>query len=93
MKWLNKDGSLSYQESYETDADINFNTFNIDMIFAWELALGSMLSVVWKNEIGSNKDEISYFYKENLLNTFKLDQTNSISLKLLYYIDLNSTLN
>lgn len=93
IKWLNTDGTLSSQNSYETNADINFNAFNIDMTFKWEFAPGSLLSVVWKNAIYNEQDEIGFSYLKNLTNTLKLDQTNSISLKLLYYIDLNSTFN
>jgi len=65
----------------------NFNAFNIDMVYNWVFAPGSELSVVWKNALFSSTNEIDYSYIENSQNLTELPATNSISLKLLYYID------
>lgn len=87
--FLNTDGSLVVSD-HSSDEDVNFNAFNIDMIFKWEFAPGSELSVAWKNAIYSENNQVDITFGENLKQTLKADQTNSISLKLLYYIDYNS---
>ena len=91
--WLNSDGTLSSQNNYAVDSDINFNAFNIDMTFKWEFAPGSLMTIVWKNAIYDSNEKMGLSYRENLSNTFKAVQANSISVKLLYYIDVNSLLN
>lgn len=87
---LNEDGTLNPNHNYNEDSDINFNAFTIDMTFRWIFAPGSELSVVWKNNI---YDEGNYFesrYMKNLNDIFKANQVNSISIKALYYIDVNN---
>jgi hypothetical protein len=89
--FLNQDGSLSIINNYAQDHDINFNAFNVDFMFSWNFAPGSYMNIMWKNQIFSN--EIIHYYtkmpsfNENLSNLFKNDQTNSISLRLIYYFD------
>lgn len=67
--------------------DINYNAFTIDMKLTWNFAPGSQLSLVWKNIIDSRGNEISHNFIENLERTLNEPQTNSFSLKVLYYID------
>jgi hypothetical protein len=66
---------------------MNTNFLNIDMGHTWRFAPGSELSVVWKNAIRA----ISYYITENSGENFRnmLDepQSNSISIKILYYLD------
>lgn len=80
-------GHLNPNEDYQQNADFNYNTVNIDVNFDWELAPGSTLSLVWKNEIlNENKNtELNLF--QSLDETFQQNQRNTVSLKLLYYID------
>lgn len=65
----------------------NFNAFNIDMVYKWVFAPGSELSLVWKNALFSSSKEIDYSFLENTKKLTSLPATNSISVKLLYYID------
>ena len=87
---LQADGSLSENLSYTNNHDENYNAFNIDMVFRWIFAPGSELSIAWKNSIYQNGDRVLTNYLENIRNTWKSDQTNSLSLKVLYYIDYNN---
>lgn len=89
---LNMDGTLNPNTSYNEANDINFNAFTVDMIFRWIFAPGSEFSIAWKNTIydDQNKFESSYF--DNLNRTFSAVQSNSISIKILYYIDFNQVL-
>ncbi len=86
---LAEDGSLLADDSYQENHDLNYNTFNIDMVFRWVFAPGSELSLAWKNAIYNEQDEVIPDYFENLDETIHADQTNSISLKVLYYLDYN----
>jgi hypothetical protein len=90
---LNEDGDLDasdYQGFYDdgtSEHDANFNAFNIDMVYKWVFAPGSELSVVWKNSIIEDSSQIPETLSSNLRRTFELPQNNSVSIKLLYFID------
>jgi len=85
------DGNLSEKIPEYKNSNINFNTFNIDLMFSWNFAPGSFLSIVYKNQIYTSEDfvTISSFPLpgENFTNMFKSPQLNSISFKILYYFD------
>jgi hypothetical protein len=87
---LQPDGLLKEDITYTQNKDENYNAFNIDMIFRWIFAPGSELSLAWKNSILNDQDVVTNNYWHNLDNTWSADQTNSLSLKILYYIDYNS---
>lgn len=87
--FLNTDGSLKPSD-HKSDSDVNFNAFNIDMTLRWEFAPGSELSLAWKNSIYTDNDLVDIKFGENLQKTLDADQTNSVSLKILYYIDYNT---
>jgi hypothetical protein len=70
-------------------ADRNFNSFTIDLISRWIFAPGSELSIVWKNAIVDfhQGDAIAPRLTEDIDYTFSLPQTNSVSVKVLYFLD------
>lgn len=78
--------SIGY-DTYGNSADLNYNAFTIDMKYLWRFAPGSELSLVWKNAIYTNGNDIINNFVDNLDNTFAASQINSISLKILYYLD------
>jgi hypothetical protein len=83
---LLNDGNLS-TSSYTGSHDSNYNAFNIDMVYSWRFAPGSEMTVVWKNALYSTGNFIYHNFGENLNNMFDAPQTNSLSLKILYYFD------
>ena len=83
---LQDDGSLT-QIIYTGNNDVNTNYLNIDVVYTWRFAPGSEMSIVWKNAIYSEGDVIIDDSFENLGELFSKPQTNSISLKILYYLD------
>jgi hypothetical protein len=83
---LNSEGHLD-PSNYNEPHDINFNAFTSDAQFVWYFAPGSELSVVWKNAIFSNGEKVINDYMENFRGTLKSPQTNSFSLRILYYLD------
>lgn len=90
---LQKDGSLEgttytglSREGVLQD-NINFNTFNIDLVYNWQVAAGSFLTVAWKNAILDNHNNTSINFTENLDTLFQQPQQNNLSLKLTYFVD------
>ncbi|MRT94089.1 DUF5916 domain-containing protein [Ancylomarina sp. 16SWW S1-10-2] len=75
---------------YSDNHDINFNTFNIDVVYSWRFAPGSELAMVWKNSISDYNDVVAHSFVKNFKDTFDATQFNSLSVKLLYYIDYMS---
>lgn len=84
MQATNYSGINSNEESIHNNS---FNAFTIDMAYRWVFAPGSELSLVWKNSIFSFNDKVELNYFENVSNLMNDPATNSISLKVLFYID------
>jgi len=92
---LNDDGYLAteYENEYGPvpNQDINYNTYNFDVLYSWNFAPGSFLSVNWKsNGFSSEKipDHLKFpRYSENMQSLFNNQYTNTVSLRLLYYFD------
>ncbi len=86
---LNAQGKDS-PTSYNTNNDINFNAFNVDMAFTWQFAPASEMSVVWKNAILTETSTLLSNYLDDMNKTFASLQRNSFSVKILYYLDYQS---
>ncbi|MCF8331029.1 MAG: carbohydrate binding family 9 domain-containing protein [Bacteroidales bacterium] len=86
---LQHDGSLAPWQT-SNDYNINFNAFNIDLAYNWRFAPGSEMSVVWKNELVKQNNQLVRYYMESLKNIFATNQFNSLSIKILYYLDYNN---
>jgi hypothetical protein len=84
--FLNEDGSLSLLEYDLREEDINYNAFTIDMVFKWNFAPGSWLTAVWKNIVDTEGDLVNNYF-QNIDEMFNEDQINSLSIKVLYYLD------
>jgi len=86
---LPEDGWLVSNDAYHgsTDYDFNYNALNVDLMFKWEFAPGSSLDITYKNSILEDENRVIWNYVENIRHTFASDQLNSLSLKVLYYLD------
>ena len=84
---LNYDGYLMPLQSAFPDHSFNYNAFSVDLVFSWKVAPGSFLNIVYKKAIESEKNETATNYNKNLQTTLADPQTNSLSVKLLYYLD------
>jgi hypothetical protein len=69
----------------------NYNAFTIDLGYSWVFKRGSELSLVWKNSAFTSNQEVQFNYIENVNNLMTQPFTNSLSLKVLYYIDYFKT--
>ena len=90
---LQENGSIllsDYKNLDENGNDlnnINFNIFNIDMVYRWVFSPGSEVNFIWKNIIQSNEINTEVNYFQNLRNTLQQEQINSLTIKVLYYLD------
>ncbi len=87
--YLQEDGSL-LPSFYSGIHDTNFNAFNIDMIYRWRFAPGSDLYLIWKDAILNFEEQSMWDYYDNVSRLFDNPQTNSLSLKIIYFLDYRS---
>ncbi|GAB3295903.1 DUF5916 domain-containing protein [Hymenobacter tenuis] len=74
---------------YQRNRDNTYNAFNVDAVYSWWFAPGSQVSIVWKNA-GSTyllAEEATPQYFNNFNNTINTPHNNSLSVKVLYYLD------
>jgi hypothetical protein len=85
---LGKDGAEK-TAAYQRNRDNTYNAFNVDAVYSWWFAPGSQLSVVWKNagttQLQANEATPQFF--DNFSNTINTPHNNSVSVKVLYYLD------
>lgn len=83
---LENDGSLN-PLFFSKLNNITYTNFYIDLSYQWTFAPGSTLSIVWKNSIIQNKDFVRKSIWTDFNDTWENEQSNSISIKAIYYID------
>ncbi|WP_026897462.1 DUF5916 domain-containing protein [Daejeonella oryzae] len=81
------DGNLEATSNRVEGANRNFNTFNLDMNYVWQFAPGSELTITWKDASIASENSVLKGYGNNFDHIFKSPQNNSLSFKILYYID------
>jgi len=84
--FLEPDGTLA-ATTYNTDHNINYNSFNVFMNFVWQFRPGSEMSVVYQNSIYSSGSTLVPDYGTDLRETLQAPQSNSLSLKIIYFLD------
>jgi hypothetical protein len=65
----------------------NYNVFNIDLVYLWQFSPGSELSITYKNAAETSENSYTKRYGRNLDYVLSGPQNNSLSIKMLYYID------
>ena len=78
---LNNEGNLAQAPENLAFENFNFNSFLVDLVFNWEFAPGSNLTLVWKNSIIDEQNYIIRGYLDNLASTLEYPQSNLFSLK------------
>lgn len=85
---LKPDGNLTdYQGPALSGLDRNYNVFNIDLIYIWQFAPGSTLSVSYKDAAETSDSFYRQRYNKNLSGILNAPQNNSLSIKVLYFVD------
>ena len=85
---LNESNYTGLDEDGLPKHNTTFNAFNIDMVYSWQVAPGSFFTAVYKNQIYSGSDFAEKNFGENLSNTLSGPGTNSLVLKLVYFVDI-----
>ena len=83
---LEEDGYLGSTD-YEGNHDYNFNAFNVDLNFRWRFAPGSDIFITYKNAIVGGDEFPKQRYFDNFKSFNTLPQSNSISVKVIYFLD------
>ncbi|MGW8122666.1 DUF5916 domain-containing protein [Roseivirga echinicomitans] len=65
----------------------NYNAFNIDMEYNWQFAPGSEIRAIWKRSIGTNDYDTQLRFIDNFSNTFGAPNVDSITIRMVYFID------
>ncbi len=86
---LSEEGYLEGSD-YSENHDFNFNALNVDMVFLWNFAPGSEMTLVWKNAIQHSDQGQANDIIDNINNTLDSPMINSLSVKVLYYLDYQS---
>lgn len=86
---LLEDGGLA-DTNYAGNHNGNFDAFNIDMIYRWRFAPGSDIFIIWKNALLNFDEEAQLGYFDNLNGLFRAPNSNSLSLKVIYFLDYNN---
>jgi hypothetical protein len=83
---LAEEGFLSNTD-YQGNHNMNFNAFNVDMVFSWWFAPGSEVRIVWKDASITKNTQLIPGYFGNLKHILLTKQNNMLSMKVLYYLD------
>lgn len=86
---LQQDGSLHDYVNYGGTHDYSFNSFNVDLVYKWIFAPGSVISFAWKLNVLNEESLIDYSYPHNFSNTLHSPQLNQLSVRILYFLDYN----
>ena len=89
FKKLENEGYLipAIVDTSTSSFNINYSTWTSDISLNWWFAPGSQLSLVWKNGVDNQTNNIHYNWLDNVEESFNLSQQNSLSLKVVYYLD------
>jgi len=87
---LEDDGTLDPYGDYSSNHNKNFNTFNVDMVMRWVFAPGSEMTLGWKNAIFNSDEKVVNNYRDNIDIIRNSPKTNTLSFKILYYVDYNT---
>jgi hypothetical protein len=74
-----------------SDLNQNYNAFAMNMVYTWQIANGSFLTLVWKDEAEDFvRSQFINDYSKNIDRTFSNNNINSLSARLIYFIDYAS---
>ncbi|PHI20033.1 hypothetical protein CEQ90_09860 [Lewinellaceae bacterium SD302] len=87
---LNEDGNLS-DTDYNDHHDLDFDAFNVDLIYRWRFAPGSDILLVYKSNVSVADQDPQRGYFNNWRKLWRNSPTNdNLSLKVIYWLDYAS---
>ena len=92
FKELDTNGNLvesTYDPAAGNSPDANFNIWNLDFAYRWRFALGSEVTLLYRNSIFNQDDQGGIAYQNSLSNLFEQPANHNVSLRFIYFIDFN----
>ena len=86
---LEENGNMTVTKP-DFSADYDFNAWQLNLFYNWQIGPGRFVTFAWKNLINRDNAGERDRYYDNLKYTFSQPLLNSISVKLLYYLDIGS---
>jgi hypothetical protein len=81
-------GELTDYDTYNGNSNFKLNLLNVDLVYEYRFAPGSVLNIVYKNSIDdAASSTITRDYSFNTKKLFMHPKTDIVSIKLLYYLD------
>ncbi|WNJ19852.1 DUF5916 domain-containing protein [Pontibacter sp. G13] len=80
-------GYTGIDDDGSSENNTNFNAFTVDWVANWQFAPGSTMSLVWKYQVNHEEDYGNYNYWDNIQRIDQWPSQNSISLRVLYFLD------
>ncbi|WP_411895017.1 DUF5916 domain-containing protein [Winogradskyella sp. A2] len=85
-------GRLTKASGYNLDnvsnnPNINFSTWNIDLSYSWQFVQGSFLTILYRNQLFSNDENVNDNFSESLDLLFEQPVQHTLSVRLQYFID------
>ncbi|MGJ8685504.1 MAG: DUF5916 domain-containing protein [Nonlabens sp.] len=71
------------------DPNINFTTWNFDLSYSWQVAPGSFLTALYRNQLFNFDNESQATYNRSIGNLLDQSLNQTVSIKLQYFIDYN----
>ncbi len=87
---LDSDGNLNTPtNAFTKNVNQNYNFFSVDMVYTWQFAQGSFINIVYKQIADEFRfgQPVENNYGKNVSNTLNTPQFNSLSLRVIYFID------
>lgn len=76
--------------SLDASPDVNFSTWNVDLNYIWQFAPGSFLTILYRQQLFQNNEAASLNFSNSLDNLFNQNFQHTLSLRLQYFIDVNT---
>lgn len=76
-----------------SNPNVNFNTWNLDLSYSWQVAPGSFLTALYRNQLFNSNTNSQDSYFDSLGTLFEQDIQHIFSIKLQYFLDYNNIKN
>lgn len=87
LYFIGNDGEFYYYKPSESKYDFTSSYFTVDLVYNWVFAPGSLFLISYKNQILTDGPYRPDNYFRTLNQTLSDPQLNSLSLKVLYFLD------
>ena len=84
-----QDSGYLIPDSYTSNNDVNFNSWNFDLRYVWQFTRGSELVILYRNSIFNSDNLSKLSFSDNLNNLFDEPLQQNLSIRLVYYLDYN----